>query len=75
MKEVHHLTNRDGTQSQAIKITFYSAKLPDSIKLEYQVFVVHPYAPSVRRCTTCNKLGHPKIKKFRAVGEALMAIF
>jgi len=37
--------------------------------------MVHPCVPLVRRCTTCNKLGHPKIKKFLAVGEALMAIF
>ena len=66
-KEVCCLTNWDGTQSQALKITFYSAKLPDSIKLEYQVFMVHPCVPSVRRCTTCNKLGHPKINSWQWV--------
>ena len=59
VKEVRHLTNWDGTRSQAIKITF-SAQLPSSIELDYQEFVVHAYVPPVRRCTTCNKLGHLK---------------
>ena len=58
VKEVHRLTNRDGTKSQAIKITFLSAQLPDSIKLDYQEFMVHACVPPVRWCTTCNKLGH-----------------
>ena len=60
IKEVRRLTNRDGTRSQAIKITFFSPQLPSSIKLDYQEFVVHAYVPPVRRCTTCNKLGHLK---------------
>ena len=60
VKEVRRLTNRDGTPSQAIKITFFSAQLPSSIKLDYQEFVVHAYVPPVRRCTTCSKLGHLK---------------
>ena len=60
VKEVRRLTNRDGTRSQAIKITFFSAQLPSSIKLDYQEFVVHAYMPPVRRCTPCNKLGHLK---------------
>ena len=53
VKEVRRLTNRDGTQSQAIKITYFSAQLPSSIKLDHQEFVVHAYVPPVRRCTTC----------------------
>ena len=60
VKEVRRLNNRDGTRSQAIKITFFSAQLPSSIKLDYQEFVVHAYVPPVRRYTTCNKLGHLK---------------
>ena len=60
IKEVRRLTNRDGTRSQAIKITFFSPQLPTSIKLDYQEFVVHAYVPPVRRCSTCNKLGHLK---------------
>ena len=60
VKEVRRLTNRDGTRSQAIKITFLSAQLPSIIKLDYQELVVHAYVPLVRRCTTCNKLGHFK---------------
>ena len=60
VKEVRRLTDRDGTRSQAIKITFFSAQLPSSIKLDYQEFVVHAYVPPVRRCSTCNKLGHLK---------------
>ena len=40
IKEVRRLTNRDGTRSQAIKITFFSPQLPTSIKLDYQEFVV-----------------------------------
>ena len=60
VKEVRRLTNRDGTRSQAIKITFFSAQLPSSIKLDYQKFVVYAYVPPIRRCTTCNKLGHLK---------------
>ena len=54
------LTNQDGTQSQAVKRTFFSAQLPSSIKLDYQEFVVHAYVSPVRRCTMCNKLGHLK---------------
>ena len=53
---MRRLTNRDGTRSQAIKLTFFSPQLPSSIKLDYQEFVVHAYVPPVRRCTTCNKL-------------------
>ena len=48
VKEVRHLTNRDSTRSQAIKITFFSAQLPSSIKLDYQEFVEHAYVPPVR---------------------------
>ena len=62
VKEVRRLTNRDGTRSQAIKITFFSAQLPSSIKLDYQEFVVHAYVPPVGRCTTCNKLGQCRSK-------------
>ena len=54
---MRRLTNRDGTRPQAINITF-SAQLPSSIKLDYQEFVVHACVPPVRRCSTCNKLGH-----------------
>ena len=60
VKEVRRLTNRDGTRSQAIKLTFFSPQLPSSIKLDYQEFVLHAYVPPVRRCTTCSKLGHLK---------------
>ena len=67
IKEVRRLTNRDGTRSQAIKITIFSAQLPSSIKLDYREFVVHAYVPPVRRCTTCNKLGHLKAQCRRIV--------
>ena len=60
IKEVRRLTNRDGTRSHAIKMTFFSPQLPTSIKLDYQEFVVRAYVPPVRRCSTCNKLGHLK---------------
>ena len=65
VKEVRRLTNRDGTPSQAIKITFFSAQLPSSIKLDYQEFVVHACVPPVRRCRNtvpvcprCGSRGH-----------------
>ena len=47
VKDVHRLTNQDGTKSQVIKITFLLAQLPDSIKLDYQEFMVHACVPPV----------------------------
>ena len=60
IREVRRLTHRDGTKSQAVRLTFCLAKLPAIFKVDCQEFVVHPYVPPVRRCTKCNRLGHLK---------------
>ena len=60
IREVHRLTHRDRTKSQAVRLTFCLNKLLQLFKVDCQEFVAHRYVPLVRQCTKWKRLGHLK---------------
>lgn len=60
VRSFRRLLLRDGKPSQAVRVTFTTAILPDSVVLESEVYGVEPYTPPVRRCTKCQRLSHLK---------------
>lgn len=60
--KVTRLVMAGGAPSKAVRISFFSHKLPDTIKLGRETFQVHPFTPQVRRCTKCQLLGHVRSK-------------
>ena len=48
----------DGTPSRSLRVSFHERKLPQSVLLGSEEFLVTPFVPSVRRCTRCQAFGH-----------------
>ena len=57
-KSIHRLRNRDGTDSRAVRIIFNLPKLPETVKIDTETFVVGPFVAPVKRCKKCARLGH-----------------
>ena len=55
---MQRLSNRQGAQPLAVRVTFACETLPCRVKVGLHVFQVTSYAARVRRCTRCQKLNH-----------------
>ena len=55
-------TKVDGelTQTGTMVLTFNRCKLPDSVKIGWNIFDVREYIPNPRRCHKCQKFNHGK---------------
>jgi hypothetical protein len=60
IEHIQRLKNKDGSPSNAMKVTFLENVLPDTVKLGYSLHRVIAYVPPIRRCTNCQLLGHVK---------------
>lgn len=60
VRQIRRLKTKEGKASEAVRITFRAAVLPESVVLEGEVYGVEAFACPVRRCTFCQKLGHLK---------------
>lgn len=58
IKKIVRLKNKKGDISEAIKITFRTAVLPDSVTLEGEELPLEAFACPVRRCGRCSRFGH-----------------
>ena len=54
------LTFKDGTASEAIRVTFIAQKLPLLMKINKQEYNVRPYVAEVLRSYKCHRYGHTK---------------
>lgn len=57
---VTRLKNKSGERSKAVRIVFYSKRLPEFLQVGTQRFKVEPYRREVKRCTRCQRLDHEK---------------
>ena len=57
-KGASRLTYKDGTASEAIKVTFIAQTLPTLMRINRREHSVRPYVAEVMRCYRCHRLGH-----------------
>ena len=60
VKGASRLTLKDGTASEAIRVTFIAQKLPLLMKINKQEYSVRPYVAEVLRCYRYHRYGHTK---------------
>ena len=58
VKGASRLTYKDGTASEAIKVTFIAQTLPTLMRVNRREYSVRPYVAEVMRCYRCHRLGH-----------------
>ena len=58
VKGAPRLTYKDGTASEAIKVTFIVQTLPMLMRVNRREYSVRPYVAEVMRCYRCHRLGH-----------------
>ena len=58
VKGASRLTYKDGTASEAIKVTFIALTLPTLMRVNRREYSVRPYVAEVMRCYRCHRLGH-----------------
>ena len=66
---VSRLELAGGEPSRSLRVSFHSQRLPDSVLLGSEEFLVSPFIPPVRRCTRCQALGHTKQRCRRKTGR------
>ena len=62
VKGASRLTFKDGTASEAIRVTFIAQKLPLLMKINKQEYNVRPYVAEVLRCYKCHRYGHTRVQ-------------
>ena len=58
VKGASRLTYKDGTASEATKVTFIAQTLPTLMRVNRREYSVRPYVAEVMRCYRCHRLGH-----------------
>ena len=58
VKDAVRLTNRDGSPSLAVRLTFEATTLPAAVVINKTEFPLKPFSAGVVRCFKCQRLGH-----------------
>ena len=60
ISDILRLKTKTGERSKAVKIIFYTPRLPSTVQIGTRIFHIEPYRREVKRCTRCQRLDHDK---------------